>query len=75
MASRYGWFGTIYRLAELKPILVALFGDRGEVVRYSTAECLTVLSYERDSDALRGRVQQRYQKLKEGGRKRSKGGG
>ena len=53
---------------------MALFGDKGEVVRYSTAECLTVLSYERDSDALRGRVQQRYQKLKESAtRKRSKG--
>ena len=54
-------------------MLVALFGEKGEVVRYSTAECLAVLSYGRDSDALQGRIQQRYQRLKESGRKRSKG--
>lgn len=52
---------------------MALFGDKGEVVRYSTAECLAVLSYERDNDALQGRIQQRYQKLKENSRRRSKG--
>ena len=57
----------------MKPLLVALFGEKGEVVRYSTAECLAVLSYGRDSDALQGRIQQRYQRLKESGRKRSKG--
>lgn len=43
---------------------MALFGDKGEVVNYSTTECLTVLSYERDSDVLQGRIQERYQKLK-----------
>jgi hypothetical protein len=69
---RYGWFSTIYRLAQLKPILVALFGDKGEVVRYSTTECLTVLSYERDSDVLQGRIQERYQKLKENQRTRKR---
>jgi hypothetical protein len=40
------------------------------VVRYSTAECLTVLSYERDSDVLQGRIQQRYQRMKENQRKK-----
>ena len=72
LERRYGWFATIYRLAELKPILVALFGDKGEVVRYSTAECLTVLSYERDSDMLQGRIKQRYQRMKENERSRKR---
>ena len=40
------------------------------MVRYSTAECLTVLSYERDSDVLQGRIQQRYQRIKENERPR-----
>ncbi len=40
------------------------------MVRYSTAECLTVLSYERDSDVLQGRIQQRYQRMKENQRKK-----
>jgi hypothetical protein len=40
------------------------------VVRYSTAECLTVMSYERDSDVLQGRIQQRYQRMKENQRKK-----
>ncbi len=39
-------------------------------MRYSTAECLTVLSYERDSDVLQGRIQQRYQRMKENQRKK-----
>jgi len=49
-----------------------LFGEKGEVVRYSTTECLTVLSYERDSDVLQGRIQERYQKLKENQRSRKR---
>ena len=40
------------------------------MVRYSTAECLTVMSYERDSDVLQGRIQQRYQRMKENQRKK-----
>ena len=40
------------------------------MVRYSTAECLTVLSYERDNDVLQGRIQQRYQRMKENQRKK-----
>ncbi len=39
-------------------------------MRYSTAECLTVMSYERDSDVLQGRIQQRYQRMKENQRKK-----
>jgi len=42
------------------------------VVRYSTAECLTVLSYERDSDVLQGRIQQRYQRMKENEKRRKR---
>ena len=49
-----------------------MFGDKGEVVRYSTAECLTVLSFERDSDVLHGRIQQRYQKIKENAKSKRK---
>jgi hypothetical protein len=42
------------------------------VVRYTTAECLTVLSYERDSDVLHGRIQQRYQRMKENEKRRKR---
>jgi len=42
------------------------------VVRYTTAECLTVLSYERDSDVLQGRIQQRYQRMKETEKRRKR---
>lgn len=42
------------------------------MVRYSTAECLTVLSYERDSDMLQGRIKQRYQRMKENERSRKR---
>jgi hypothetical protein len=42
------------------------------VVRYTTAECLTVLSYERDSDVLQGRIQQRYQRMKENEKRRKR---
>ena len=42
------------------------------MVRYTTAECLTVLSYERDSDVLQGRIQQRYQRMKENEKRRKR---
>jgi hypothetical protein len=49
---------------------VALFGDKGEVTNYSTAEALTVLGYERDLDALQGRIQKNYETIKENAARR-----
>ena len=60
------------QLAESKHILVGLFGDKGEVVRYSTAECLTVLGALRSRDMLDARIQERYQKILENAAPRGK---
>ena len=39
---------VLLSLAELKPVLVALFGEKGEVWKYSYWQAMTVLSHERD---------------------------
>ena len=51
---------------------MALFGEKGEVSRYSTAECLTVLGFMRNRDMLEGRIQERYQKILENAAPRGK---
>jgi hypothetical protein len=49
----------------LKPILVAIFGDKGTVDEYKTFEVLECLSYVRDRDRRQGHFGRAYARVME----------
>lgn len=64
-AARYGRIAPLFRLAELKPVLVALFGDKGTVDKYSTFEALEALSFQDARSRREAHIHQRLTKAYE----------
>ena len=55
----------MYRAAKLKPLLIAMYGDKGKVSRYTVGEVLTVLWMDYNEQAHNDWVQYSYGKIME----------
>lgn len=64
-AERYGPYLGLYRASKLKPMLVAMYGDKGKVSQYKVGEVLTVLWMDHNEQAHNDWVQYSYGKIAE----------
>ena len=62
-AARFGPYLGLYRAAKLKPILDAMYGDKGKVGLYPTGQVLTVISMDMNEQAHVDWVQHHYGKI------------
>lgn len=61
--KRYRGFDILYRAAELKPILSAIFGNKPTVLEYTVFQVMECMSYERDCQRDASHTMRKYQKM------------
>jgi hypothetical protein len=64
-SGAYGPYLGLYKAAKLKPILDAMYGDKGKVGQYTTGQVLTVLWMDYNEQAHNDWTQREYGKMME----------